>query len=135
MTLLRQRLAALLPLPGQRIRPARASAVEPRPGGGAESLAPIFSADRPISSAGSDRLGRANFSRALARALAGWAGEDSLVVGLYGEWGAGKSSIKNMAIEAIRMQQPPLADVLEFNPWAFGGQGRLMDAFVREIAV
>src|SRR5439155_22339546 len=69
------------------------------------------------------------------RALAGWPAEDSRVVDLYGEWGAGKSSIKNMAIEAIRMQQPPLADVLEFNPWAFGGQGRLMDAFVREIAV
>lgn len=95
----------------------------------------LFSADRPIRTADEDRLGRSGFSRSLARALSSWKGEDSLVVALYGEWGSGKSSIKNMVLEAVRTSSPPPADLLEFNPWAFGGQGRLMDAFVREVAI
>lgn len=103
--------------------------------GSATGFTPTFSADRPIASASDDRLGRANFAGAVARALSGWQGDDSLVVGLFGEWGSGKSSIKNMVVEAIRARQAPSADVLEFNPWAFGGQGKLMAAFVREVAL
>jgi predicted KAP-like P-loop ATPase len=60
-----------------------------------------LSADRPIASRDEDELGRRGFSEALANAIRGWSGRESLVLALYGEWGNGKSSIKNMTIEAL----------------------------------
>ena len=37
----------------------------------------------------------------LARAIAAWRERDSLVVALYGGWGSGKTSIKNMTLETL----------------------------------
>jgi hypothetical protein len=54
------------------------------------------SADEPIDGAEQDRLSRNGFSRQLAKAIAGWAGRQSLTVAVTGVWGSGKSSIKNM---------------------------------------
>ena len=61
-----------------------------------------FSTDRPIRRRNEDRLGRWRFAEAIAAAVKGWTGRDSLVIGLYGVWGSGKSSVKNMVIEAWR---------------------------------
>ena len=62
-----------------------------------------FSADRPIISREQDLLGRKSFAESVATAIQGWHGDDSLVVALYGPWGSGKSSIKNMMIESCKM--------------------------------
>ena len=60
-----------------------------------------FSSDRPISRVEDDLLGRSTFSEDLATAISSWHGKDSLVVALHGDWGSGKSSIKNMAISKL----------------------------------
>jgi len=60
------------------------------------SNSPIFSPDKPISRPKDDLLKRANFSKALAKALRNWSEDNSLVTALYGDWGSGKSSVKNM---------------------------------------
>ena len=57
-----------------------------------------YSAHRAISKIEDDLLGRAEFSKNLSVAISQWKGQDSLVIALYGDWGTGKSSIKNMAI-------------------------------------
>lgn len=94
----------------------------------------MLSADDPIKKLAEDRLGRADFARSLAEALAGWRGDQSLVVALYGAWGTGKSSIKNMALDAFtEMEEAVRPQVLEFNPWQFAGQAELFGAFFREI--
>src|SRR5947207_2316069 len=90
-----------------------------------------FSADRPIEKAADDRLNRAPFAAAIAKALSGWTGKDSLVIALFGPWGSGKSSVKNLALEHFAtLDQPPT--VVEFNPWEWSGSTRLRDAFFRE---
>jgi len=61
-----------------------------------------FSADRPIRSKSDDLLGRSAFAESLAEVVEGWTGNDSLVIALYGPWGIGKSSIKNMVMEHLR---------------------------------
>lgn len=61
----------------------------------------LLSADDAITKIDQDRLGRADFARSLGTALAAWRGDQSLIVGLYGEWGSGKSSIKNMVIDSF----------------------------------
>lgn len=61
-----------------------------------QSAQHLFSADRPIRSRDEDQLYRRTFAEELARAVCGWRDNDSLVIALYGPWGSGKSSIKNM---------------------------------------
>ena len=96
----------------------------------------LMMTDRPIQTIAEDLLGRADFAKSLGAALAGWQGEDSLVVALYGPWGSGKSSIKNMAREAIRAlpeDQRPI--IVEFAPWQVSQRDQLTESFFREISL
>lgn len=93
---------------------------------------PQFSADRPINSTAEDRLNRVEFATALGRSIVAWDGSDSLVVGLYGEWGCGKTSILNMAVEQA-LAARPATNVIKFNPWEWSGHEELATAFFREI--
>ena len=95
----------------------------------------LFSADRPITSKEEDLLDRADFATALATAIDGWNESDSLVVALYGPWGSGKSSVKNMVLEALRSKQGTPATVVEFNPWQWAGQDQLAEAFFTEVEI
>lgn len=89
--------------------------------------------DRPIKSKNADRLDRARFSHDLARTIASWDGTDSIVVGLYGNWGSGKTSIKNMLIEALNNSIPNPPIVVEFNPWRVSGFDQLSENFFAEL--
>lgn len=92
-----------------------------------------FSADRPITKLEDDLLGRANFSKNLSEAISQWKGNDSLVIALHGDWGAGKSSIKNMAL-AHSKQQESSPTIIEFSPWEWSAQDKIVQAFFDEIS-
>ncbi len=94
-----------------------------------------FSADRPITSRTEDLLGRTGFAEALAHAIRGWTGRDSLVIALYGPWGSGKSSVKNMVLESLRESPVNCPLIVEFNPWQWAGQDQLAGAFFREVGL
>ena len=94
-----------------------------------------FSADRPIRSKSEDLLGRSAFAESLATVVEGWTGNDSLVVALYGPWGIGKTSIKNMVLEDLRGGGPNAPTIVEFNPWQWAAQAQLAEAFFREISL
>jgi predicted KAP-like P-loop ATPase len=95
----------------------------------------IFQSDRPIFSKAEDRLNRASFAESLANAVIGWKGNDSLVIALYGEWGSGKSSVKNLMLETLEFKGIAKPYVVEFNPWQWAEQDRLLQAFFDEIGV
>jgi hypothetical protein len=90
-----------------------------------------LSADRPINTDSEDRFGRTRFAKALARAIRGWTGQDSLVMALYGPWGVGKTSVKNLILEALSPDLKPR--VLEFNPWEWSGREQIQQAFFHEL--
>jgi len=93
-----------------------------------------FSSDRPIRSRAEDKLGRRPFAEAIAAAIQGWRGDDSLVIGLYGPWGCGKSSIKNMIVDALgESPESNRLDIVECNPWQFAGHDQLSEAFFLEV--
>ncbi len=94
-----------------------------------------LSADRPIASRGEDKLGRASFAEAIARAVIGWRGNDSLVLALYGTWGSGKSSVKNMVLEGLREQRAPRPFTIDFNPWQIANRATISEAFFDEIGI
>jgi predicted KAP-like P-loop ATPase len=92
-----------------------------------------FSADRPIKKAEDDLLGRAGFSKNLSDAILQWKGNDSLVIALHGDWGAGKSSIKNMSLAHLKQQEKsPI--IIEFSPWEWSAQDKIIEAFFEEIS-
>lgn len=94
-----------------------------------------FSADRPITSCSEDLLGRSGFAKSIAVAIKGWTGKESLVIALYGSWGSGKTSIKNMAIETLLSSEANCPLIVEFNPWQWAGQEQLADAFFQQIGL
>lgn len=93
-----------------------------------------FASDRPITRIEEDLLGRSDFSTDLANAMASWHGKDSLVVALHGDWGSGKSSIKNMAISRLEDMSDDKPDVVEFSPWEWAAQDKITASFFQEIS-
>lgn len=94
----------------------------------------MFDADRPITHASQDRLGRAQFARYLARCLLDHKDPDSMVIGLYGGWGSGKTSVINLILEEIHLAASSLADdekpvILNFSPWSYSGQHQMIYSF------
>ncbi len=79
----------------------------------------MFINDKAIENNTEDFLGRKNFSFHLGKSISEWDGKESLVVGLFGKWGSGKTSIINLAKEFIlnKPEQKPL--IINFNPWYF----------------
>src|SRR5437868_8348788 len=95
---------------------------------------PLLTADQPISSRQQDRLNRHSFASALATAINAWHGNESLVIALYGAWGAGKTSVKNLTLESLREAKAKAPIILEFNPWIWAAQDALQAAFFSELA-
>jgi predicted KAP-like P-loop ATPase len=80
-----------------------------------------------------DELGRSGFATAVAKIIGNWAGRESLVVAIYGPWGSGKTSLKNMILDALRNQNSKTIR-LEFNPWEWAGQEKVFEGFFGELS-
>jgi predicted KAP-like P-loop ATPase len=91
--------------------------------------------DRPIESKTQDKLGRAKFAENLARAITNWAENESLVIAICGEWGIGKSSLKNLVLEQLRTAASSAPDIIQFSPWQWTGHETISVAFFRELLV
>ena len=92
-----------------------------------------LSSERPIETLAEDQLGRKDFAAAVAKVIGQWTGRDSLVLAIYGPWGSGKSSIKNMVLDALSKQNARTIP-LEFNPWQWAGQEKLFEGFFSELS-
>lgn len=83
--------------------------------------------DYPIESRGADKLRRAPLASKVATLIASFHGKESFVVGIEGEWGAGKTSFINL----VKQELKDNADVVtvNFNPWNFAGENELIADF------
>src|SRR5260370_35841834 len=93
----------------------------------------LFSSERAIRSLAEDELGRGGFARAVAKVVGQWTGRDSLVLAIYGPWGSGKTSLKNMILDALGRQKATTVS-LEFNPWQWAGQEKVFEGFFGELS-
>lgn len=95
-----------------------------------------YSADKPIVSKAEDLLGRATFSNKLAKAIYEYKDDSGLVIGLFGKWGTGKTSVINMAEEELlRLSKTddnkPL--FVKFSPWNYSDQNNLISLFFHSL--
>lgn len=76
----------------------------------------MFSSDRPIYSACEDLLGRETFAKRVATSIARIRTKESIVIGLQGAWGSGKTSVINMIVEELRKSDQDIL-IVHFDPW------------------
>lgn len=91
--------------------------------------------DLPIKKCEEDLLERGTFAETLAKAISSYYRNESLVVGIFGEWGSGKTSIINMIIEKLgeisEINKPSI--VIRFSPWNYSSQNGLINLFFKEL--
>src|SRR5437016_2569129 len=84
----------------------------------------LYQGDRAIESPNEDRFGRAEFARRIAQVIAKRQDAGSIVVGIYGPWGDGKTSVLNMVGHFLN--DFPNTITFRFNPWRFSSEDQLL---------
>lgn len=88
-----------------------------------------MNSDHPIESRFNDALGRASVAHRIANQLALAPMNHSIVFGLYGPWGSGKTSLLNMVCEELEStDNPPI--IVKFNPWNYPSSENLVTPFL-----
>ncbi len=95
--------------------------------------------DEPITNFDDDDLSRSAFVNQLTQDIENWVSTDSLVMGIYGSWGSGKSSVLNLLeknLEKKRNTDEQYSDnivVVNFDPWFFNSEEQLLTTFYSAI--
>lgn len=100
-----------------------------------DKTSPIFRQQTPILTIKDDSLDRKKYSTKLARAIKSWKGRESLIIGLHGFWGSGKTSIKNMVMEILNSEPKEALPIVEFNPWEWASQKQIAESFFNELSI
>lgn len=93
----------------------------------------MLSPDLPIAKLEEDGLNRGSFAESLAKTLVQYSFPSSLTIGLYGEWGSGKTSLLNMVFENVERIDDGVV-VLRFNPWLCSDPKQLVAQFFKQMA-
>jgi KAP family P-loop domain len=91
-----------------------------------------FVSDEPIDGAAQDRFNRAPFAKRIADTIARRPDSSSLVIGVFGPWGDGKTSVLKMMEEALEQYDDVV--VIRFNPWHFQSEDQLVKGFFNTLA-
>lgn len=114
-------------------RPDGSASARANPGPAGIAAQPIqYCSDLPISAKREDRFNRWPFAKRIADTLAERADPSSLVVGLYGPWGDGKTS--TLKLMEIAFSSYPQVVVVRFNPWYFRSEENLLSGFFGTLA-
>ena len=91
--------------------------------------------DNPVQSPENDEFNRWPFSKRLADTIAAFdARAGAPVIGIYGRWGYGKSTVLNFIRTQLQREHNSTVEILEFNPWRFKDQDALTGAFFHGLA-
>ncbi|TYO74673.1 AAA family ATPase [Pseudomonas sp. CK-NBRI-02] len=91
-----------------------------------------YFSDEPINSKHQDRFGRAPYAARIAETIARRLDPSSIVIGLFGPWGDGKTSVLKMMEESL--DQHGQVVTIRFNPWHFPSEDALLRGFFSTLA-
>ena len=91
-----------------------------------------YAADAPVKDQKEDRFRRWPFAQRIAETVAARPDPSSIVVGIYGAWGEGKTSVLNF-IECELLSQDSVVCV-RFNPWRFKDETTLLLSYFGTLA-
>ena len=92
-----------------------------------------FSSDRPISSQQEDKFQRYEFAKRIANTIVERESEDCIVIGIYGAWGEGKTSVINFIETELKDRESIVP--IKFNPWRYNDENSLLIQFFQKLAV
>ena len=95
-------------------------------------MSQIYNSDKPILKKEDDRFNRYKFAKRIAETISNRENENGLVLGLYGVWGEGKSSVLNM-IEGVLEKDKDII-IIKFNPWRFKNEDILILNFLKNLS-
>ncbi len=98
----------------------------------APSPPPNFSNDRPLTDRQQDRLNRAAFADRIAGILQRLPNGPGLVVGIYGPWGEGKTTVLNLLRANLASNDAIV--VRNFNPWRLANDEAIFRGFFSMLA-
>jgi predicted KAP-like P-loop ATPase len=91
-----------------------------------------FSSDKPIEQEEQDRFQRYSFSRRIADTILQRENQDGIVIGIYGAWGEGKTSVLNFIEKELQNHESVLT--LKLNPWRYNDEEALIKSFFKKMA-
>jgi hypothetical protein len=89
-----------------------------------------FHPDKPVSSSTEDHFQRYTFAGRIASIINGSKNPKSIVIGIYGKWGEGKTTVLNF----IEQQLAEDTIFIQFNPWRFQDEPQLIRFFFTSVA-
>jgi len=97
----------------------------------------VLNSDIPILKTIDDKLSRGGFAEDLAKAIINRDTPDGFVIGMYGEWGSGKTSVVNMVVEQLELLKAEKCQnyvIMRFNPWLCADQKQLVSQFFKQLS-
>lgn len=91
-----------------------------------------YSSDSPINTKEEDRFSRWRFAERISQVISKRKDPSSIVIGLYGVWGDGKTSMLNFIEEVLNDDENVIC--IKFNPWRFGSEEELLTGFFMNIS-
>jgi KaiC/GvpD/RAD55 family RecA-like ATPase len=92
----------------------------------------IYSSDQYVSAKKDDYFQRYQFAKRIAETITKYESPDGFVIGIYGKWGEGKTSL----LKFVETELSPNENVIvvHFNPWRFGDESSLITTFFETLA-
>ncbi len=91
----------------------------------------IFRPDKPVEAEKQDKFQRYFFAKRIAGIVTDKKIPRSLVIGIYGKWGEGKTSVLKFIQTELEETE---AVIINFNPWLFSDQKQLLKSFFESVA-
>ncbi len=91
-----------------------------------------FSSDKPITDKQEDKFQRAGFAKRIAQTIFDRENSEGIVIGIYGVWGEGKTSVLNFIDEELKNSENVIS--IKFNPWRYTDENALLIHFFQVLA-
>lgn len=92
----------------------------------------IYTIDAPINNPEQDKFKRWSFSQRVAQTIASRSDPSSIVIGIYGPWGDGKTTVLNFIERKFKESDEIIC--VKFNPWRFTDEVSLIKGFFQALA-
>lgn len=91
-----------------------------------------YLSDSPVDKPEDDHFSRWSFAQRIAQVISSRRDPNCLTIGLYGEWGSGKTSVLNFIEKELELDENVIC--VKFNPWRFTTEDALLHNFFFTIA-
>lgn len=91
----------------------------------------VYSSDAPIIEISQDVFNRFPFAQRVAKVISNRQDASSIVIGIHGAWGEGKTSVFNFIESELNLEEHVVC--IRFNPWRFADENTMLLNFFNEL--